>query len=75
MCRPTRIVRSPREHFMRAVDEEFSKFERKERAFRQAERDERAAQLRLPIVRNQSVRSDEQGTNRADAYLRAMPSS
>jgi hypothetical protein len=54
MFRPTRISKSPREHFKRAVDEEFSKFERKERAFRQAERDERAAKLRLPIDRNQS---------------------
>jgi hypothetical protein len=35
MFRPTRISKSPREHFKRAVDEEFSKFERKERAFRQ----------------------------------------
>jgi hypothetical protein len=45
----TKIKATPREHFMRAVDDEFSKFERKERAFRQAERDERAAQLGLPI--------------------------
>ena len=60
MFRPTRISRSPREHFMRAVDEEFSKFERKERAFRQAERDERAAKLRLPTARKQpSVQSNE----------------
>jgi hypothetical protein len=45
---------------MRAVDEEFSKFERKERVFRQAERDERAARLCLPIARDQlSIRSDE----------------
>jgi hypothetical protein len=60
MYKPTRIVRSPREHFMRAVEDEFSKFELKERAFRQAERDERAAKLRLPIDRNQiSIRSNE----------------
>ena len=37
---------------MRAIEDEFSKFERKERAFRQADRDERAAKLRLPIDRN-----------------------
>jgi hypothetical protein len=43
-----RIVKS-REHFMRAIEDEFSEFELKERAFRQAEWDERAAQLRLPI--------------------------
>ncbi len=52
MYRPMRIGRTPREHFMRAVDDELSKFERKEREFRQAERDERAAKLRLPIDRN-----------------------
>ena len=49
MYKPTRIARSPREHFMRAVKNEFSKFELKERALRQAERKERAAKLRLPI--------------------------
>ena len=49
MSRPTRIVRSPREHFMSAVDDEFSKFERQERALRQAEREERAAKLKLPV--------------------------
>ena len=42
----------PSEHFMRVVDDELSKFERKERAFRQAEQDERIAKLRLPIARN-----------------------
>jgi hypothetical protein len=39
---------------MRADEDEFSKFERKERAFRQAEREERAANLRLPIARNRA---------------------
>jgi hypothetical protein len=34
---------------MCAIEDEFSKFERKERAFRQADRQERAARLRLPI--------------------------
>jgi hypothetical protein len=38
MFKPTQITRSPSDHFMRAVEDEFSKFERKERAFRQAER-------------------------------------
>jgi hypothetical protein len=37
---------------MRVVEDELSKFERKERAFRQAEQDERIAKLRLPIARN-----------------------
>jgi hypothetical protein len=58
MFKPTRIGRSPREHFVRAVEDEFSKFERKERAFRQAERTERAAQLGLPIDLNQPLDSD-----------------
>jgi hypothetical protein len=60
MYRPTRVAKSPREHFMRAVDDEFSKFERNERALRQAERAERAAQLQLPLDRNPTpTRFDE----------------
>ena len=47
----SRIGRTPREHFMRTVDEEFDRFERKERAFRQADRDERAARLHFPLAR------------------------
>jgi hypothetical protein len=39
---------------MRVVEDELSKFERKERAFRQAEQDERIANLRLPVARNRS---------------------
>lgn len=49
IARP-KIAKTPREHFTLAADEEFSKFERQERALRQAERIERAAQLRLPIA-------------------------
>ena len=41
--RPTRIEKSHHEHFTRTVDDEFAKFELKERAFRQADREERAA--------------------------------
>jgi hypothetical protein len=47
--RPTRIEKSHHEHFTRTVDDEFAKFELKERAFRQADREERAAKLGLPI--------------------------
>jgi hypothetical protein len=36
---------------MRAVDDELAKFERKEMAFQQAEREERASRLRLPLAR------------------------
>lgn len=55
-----RIARTPREHFMRAVEEEFSKFEHKEREFRRADRAERAGKLRLPIDYDRpSVHADE----------------
>jgi hypothetical protein len=36
---------------MRKADEEFDKFERKERAFQRADRDERAARLHFPLAR------------------------
>ena len=49
MIKRTGLAKTPREHFMRAVDDELAKFERKERAFQQAEREERAARLKLPI--------------------------
>jgi hypothetical protein len=51
MVRRTTIAQIPREHFMLAVDEEFAKFERKERAFRNADRRERAERLRLPLTK------------------------
>jgi len=50
MVRERSIAKTPREHFMRTVDEELAKFERK-RAFQQADRDERAARLRFPLAR------------------------
>jgi|SRR5580704_6791245 hypothetical protein len=60
MYKPTWIARTPREHFMRAVQDEFSKFERAERAFRQADQDDRAAKLRLPVARNRPGPSNRQ---------------
>lgn len=45
------ISRTPREHFIRAAVDELAKSARKELAFQQAEREERALRLRLPIVR------------------------
>jgi len=45
------IGKTPREHFMRTVDEEFVKFEREERALQRADRDERAARLHFPLAR------------------------
>jgi hypothetical protein len=50
-----RIAKIPREHFKRTVEDELAKFEREERAIRQADRDDRAAQLRLPIARSNSA--------------------
>jgi hypothetical protein len=47
------IMKTPREHFMRAVEDELAKFERREIAFQRADRDERAAKLRLPVSRDQ----------------------
>jgi hypothetical protein len=47
---------------MRAVEDELSKFERKELAFRQAERDERAAKLELPIARNRPLTLSQNGS-------------
>jgi hypothetical protein len=55
MIRKERIARTPREHFMRAVDDELAKFERKEMAFQQAEREERASRLRLPLARKSGI--------------------
>ena len=46
-----RIGKTPREHFMRTVEDELARFERKERAFQRADRDERAARLHLPLAR------------------------
>jgi hypothetical protein len=56
------IGKTPGEHFMRTVDEEFAKFEREERALRRADRDERAARLRYPLARENlpPIKNDEQ---------------
>jgi hypothetical protein len=56
MIRHNQIRETPREHFRRTVEDELSKFERRERAFRQADRDERAAKLRLPLDRQSGQR-------------------
>jgi hypothetical protein len=50
MRKPTR-----RERYLRDIQTELSKFEQKERAFCQRDRDERAAQLRLPIAPRRSL--------------------
>jgi hypothetical protein len=61
MVEPKRIAKTPRERFMRAAEDELAKFVRKEIAFQQADRNERALKLRLPI----SVRNSESGHSRA----------
>jgi hypothetical protein len=51
------IRETPREHFRRAIEDELSKFERKERAFLKADREERAARLKLPVGKDRTVPS------------------
>jgi hypothetical protein len=67
MFKPSHIVRSPREHFMRAVDDELAKFERKEREFRHADQQDRAAKLGLPLPRSRpsTHQSGDRGTRPA----------
>lgn len=54
MFKRRNIAKTPREHFTRTADDEFTKFEREERVLRQTERAERATQLRLPLAPNQT---------------------
>jgi hypothetical protein len=61
MVEPKRIAKTPRQRFMRAAEDELAKFVRKEIAFQQPDRNERAMKLRLPI----SVRNSESGHSRA----------
>ena len=51
MFKRRNIAKTPREHFTRTADDEFTKFEREERVLRQAER---PTQLRLPLAPNQT---------------------
>jgi hypothetical protein len=44
------IAKTPREHFMRAAEDELDKFVRKELEFRRTERNELAARLGLPLA-------------------------
>ena len=44
-----RAVPTAKEKYLRAVEEELKKFERREKDFMAQERHERAAQLRLPL--------------------------
>ncbi len=47
----TRIDATPRKRFMQAVSDELTKFERCEAELRKSERQERAAELHLPLDR------------------------
>jgi hypothetical protein len=48
LVEPKRIAKTPRERFMQAAEVELTKFVRKEIAFQQADRNERAMKLCLP---------------------------
>jgi hypothetical protein len=49
MMEHTHLGATSRERFTRAVEQEMAKFERREMEFRKKDRDERAAELRLPL--------------------------
>jgi hypothetical protein len=57
MGKRTKIGKTPREHFKQAVDDELTKFVRKEIAFQKADRSERAARFRLPLATTASLLS------------------
>jgi hypothetical protein len=54
MIKQKLIAKTPSEHFMRAAEDELARFVRKELDFQRAERDERAAKLRLPLAQAKS---------------------
>ena len=49
----TQIAVTPRERFMQAAQKEMAKFERHESEFRKKDREERAAELRIPLTGTQ----------------------
>ena len=53
------IAKTPRERFMRTVNDEIAKWQQKELAFQRAERDERAARLPLDLSALTSNRNHE----------------
>jgi hypothetical protein len=58
MFRQKQIAKTPREHFMRAADEELARFVNKEIEFQRSEREERAARLGLPVKLPKQGRPD-----------------
>ena len=61
MIERKKIAKRPRAHFMQAAADELARLVRKEIAFQNADRNERAMKLRLPI----SLGNRETGHNRA----------
>ncbi len=57
MMEHTGIAVSPRDRFLQAAEKEMAKFERQEIEFRKRDREERAAELRIPL-RNDSHLTD-----------------
>jgi hypothetical protein len=51
MTGSSQLAESPRDRFLEVAQEEMRKFELKEREFRRKARQERAAQLRLPLTK------------------------
>jgi hypothetical protein len=52
MMEHTPIAETPRDRFMRTVEKELVKFERKEVEFRKKDLEERAAQLKIPLSKD-----------------------
>jgi hypothetical protein len=50
MMECTQIGVTPREAFMRAIEKELAKFERREIEFRKKDREERATELHIPLA-------------------------
>jgi hypothetical protein len=49
----TQLAVTPRDRFLQAAEKEMIDFERREIEFRKKEREERAAELRLPITKQE----------------------
>jgi hypothetical protein len=48
----TQIAETPKDRFVRAAQNEMTKFERQEIEFRKKDREERAARLRIPLPKD-----------------------
>jgi hypothetical protein len=54
MTAHTQLAITPRDRFLQTAEEEMNKFERREIEFRKREREERAAELQLPIKKSEA---------------------